>query len=360
MDGDGGFDARLAEIEARYMHVQDEMSSPGVASDPDKLRELGRLFSALREIVEPYHEYVRATHEAESAHELAQNESDAEMVAYLKEEAAAAEAKVAGLRAKLELLLVPKDPDDGKDVLLEVRAGTGGREAALWAGELFEMYRRYAERRKWRTDVLSSSPSEQGGFKEVVLEVRGGDAYSRLKRESGVHRVQRVPVTESSGRIHTSTATIAVMPEAEEVEVEIRPEDIDLQVYRSQGPGGQGVNTTDSAVRITHVPSGIVVAMQDERSQLKNRDKAMRVLRARLYEHERLRQRSEESAARRAQIGGGERAEKIRTYNFPENRLTDHRVKLTQHRLDSILQGDLDEFTAALTADAQRRALEED
>ena len=251
-----------------------------------------------------------------------------------------------------------RDPADAKDVLVEVRQGVGGDEAALWAGEVARMLTRYAERRGFRTEALSTSESDGGGVKEAVFAVKGDGAYSVFKWEGGTHRVQRVPETESQGRIHTSTATVAVMPEAEEVEVEIDEKDLKIDVYRSTGPGGQSVNTTDSAVRITHLPTGIVVAMQDESSQLQNREKAMRVLRARLYEAERERQQAEMAAQRKAQVGTGERAEKIRTYNFPENRLTDHRVKLTVHRLDQILDGDLAEFTEALQAEERRRALE--
>jgi peptide chain release factor 1 len=247
-------------------------------------------------------------------------------------------------------LLVPKDPHEGKDVIVEIRAGAGGQEAALWAGDLLEMYRRYAERRRWKTDVLASSPSELGGFKEVSLEVRGNDAFGRLKYEAGVHRVQRVPVTESQGRIHTSTATVAVMPEAEDIEVQLRPEDLQIDVYRSSGPGGQSVNTTDSAVRIVHKPTGIKVEVQEERSQLQNREKAMRYLRARLYQLALDEAQAKAAAERRAQLGTGERSEKIRTYNFPEGRVTDHRIKHTSHQLQDVLGGgeELDGFLDGL------------
>lgn len=343
-------DAKLAEVEARYEQVQAEMASPDVATDPERLRRLGKDHADLLEIVAPYREYREALRQVEEARHLARDEDDAEMAAYLRAEAEAAEAKVGELRARLEELLIPKDPNDARDVVVEIRAGAGGQEAALWAGELLELYRHYAERRRWKTDVLAASPSDLGGFKEVVLEVKGRGAYSRLKHESGVHRVQRVPVTESSGRIHTSTATVAVLPEAEEVEVELRPEDLQVDVYRSSGPGGQSVNTTDSAVRITHKPSRIVVACQEERSQMQNREKAMRYLRARLLQRAEEEAAAKEAATRRSQVGTGERAEKIRTYNFPENRVTDHRVKLTVHQLPAVLAGDIDGFVDALLA----------
>ncbi len=348
-------DRRLDEIERRFEEVEREMTSPEASASPERLRELGKVYAELREIVEPYREYRRVLGQLEEARELARRERDPELAAYFREEAERAEARAAELRERLELLLVPRDPNDEKDVVVEIRAGAGGQEAALWAGELLEMYRRYAERHGFRTDVLSSSPSDLGGFKEVVLEVRGRGAYSRFKHESGVHRVQRVPVTESAGRIHTSTATVAVLPEAEEVEVEIRPEDLEMDVFRSSGPGGQSVNTTDSAVRITHRPTGIVVTCQEERSQTQNREKALRYLRARLLQRAREEARAAEAEARRSQVGTGERAEKIRTYNFPENRVTDHRVKLTLHRLAEVLEGELDPFVDALLA-AERAA----
>jgi peptide chain release factor 1 len=348
-------DARLGEVEARFEQVQAEMARPGAASDLDRLRDLGKEFAELQEIVGPYRAYREARRQAEEARAMAKGEPDPDMAAFLREEAEAADARAAQVLARLEELLVPRDPNDGKNVVLEIRPGAGGDEAALWAGELFELYRHYAERRRWKTDVLSGQPSDLGGFKEVVLEVRGKDAYSRLKHESGVHRVQRVPVTESSGRIHTSTATVAVLPEAEEVEIDIPREDLQFDVYRSSGPGGQSVNTTDSAVRITHKPTGIVVTCQEERSQLQNREKAMRYLRTRLLQQARDEAAAKEAAARRSQVGTGERAEKIRTYNFPENRVTDHRVKVTVHQLQNVLAGDIDEFVDALLA-AERAA----
>jgi peptide chain release factor 1 len=343
-------DDRLREVEARYDELTRELSSPDVAQDPERLRRLGKQVSELGEIVLPYREYRTAQHQADEARSLAKEETDPEMAAYFRDEAERAEQRAAKLRRRLEELLVPKDPNDDKDVVLEIRAGPGGQEAMLWAGDLLELYRRYAERRRWKSDVLTASPSDLGGFKEAVLEIDGKGAYSRLKRESGVHRVQRIPVTESGGRIHTSTATVAVLPKAEEVDVEVRPEDLEIDVYRSSGPGGQSVNTTDSAVRITHKPTGIVVSVQEERSQLQNREKAMRYLRSRLLQQAQDEQQAAEAAVRRKQVGTGGRAEKIRTYNFPDSRVTDHRIKLTTHRLQNVLEGDIDEFVDALMA----------
>ena len=340
----------LDEIETRYEEVSAELSAPATAGDHERLKTLGKELAELSEIVTPYREYTAALAQAEEARALAKDEADPEMAAYLRDEADAADGRALELRGRLEELLVPKDPNDDRNVVVEIRAGAGGQEAALWAGELFELYRAYAERHRWRTETLSASPSDLGGFKEVVLEVRGKGAFSRLKHESGVHRVQRVPVTESQGRIHTSTATVAVLPEAEEVEVQIRPDDLDVDVFRSSGPGGQSVNTTDSAVRITHRPSGIVVTSQEERSQLQNREKAMRYLRARLLARAQEEAQAREAAERRSQVGSGERAEKIRTYNFPNNRVTDHRIHLTSHRLEGVLAGELDEFVDALLA----------
>jgi peptide chain release factor 1 len=346
---------RLNEIEDRYEELTRELSKPEVASDPARLRDLGKQHAELHHVVSTSRAYLEAVRQAEEARAMAKEEHDPEMSRYLRAEEAEAERRAAELQNRLEFLLLPRDPNDEKDVLLEIRAGTGGQEAALFAADLYEMYRRYAERERWRTDVLSSSPSDLGGFKEVVLEVKGKGAYSRLKHESGVHRVQRIPVTESGGRIHTSTATVAVLPEAEEVDVEVDPDDLQVDVYRSSGPGGQSVNTTDSAVRITHKPTGIVVAVQEERSQRQNKEKAMRYLRSRLLKLAEDERQREEAAARRAQVGTGERSEKIRTYNFPQNRVTDHRIGLTVHNLPAIMAGGLDDFVTGLM-EAERRA----
>jgi peptide chain release factor 1 len=359
---DRTFEDALAEIEARFEAVQAELGLPETAGEPDRLRALGRTFAELQEIVHPYREYREALREANEARELAAVEDDPDAASFFLGEAEAAESRAAELRSKLEMLLVPKDPDAGKDVIVEIRAGAGGQEAALWAGELCEMYRRLCERHRWKTEVLASSPSALGGFKEVSLEVRGSDAYGRLRHEAGVHRVQRVPVTESAGRIHTSTATVAVMPEAEEVDVELRPEDLQIDVYRSSGPGGQSVNTTDSAVRIVHKPTGIKVEVQEERSQLQNREKALRYLRAKLHQIALDDARAKEAAERRAQLGTGERAEKIRTYNFPEGRVTDHRIKHTSHQLADVLEGgpELDAFIDRLLAEQRAAQLAEE
>jgi peptide chain release factor 1 len=339
----------IQELERSYAEAQERMSDPAVFSDRQAAAEAGKRLKELEGAHKLAEEWT-TTHD-----DLAAARDDAELRDLVPE----LEERLAELEEELKLALVERDPNDAKDVIVEIRKGAGGDEGAIWAGDLFRMLTRYAERRGFKWEVLGSNPSEAGGFNEVTLEIRGNGAYSVFKWEGGTHRVQRVPTTESQGRIHTSTATVAVMPAAEEVEVEIDPNDLKIDVYRSTGPGGQSVNTTDSAVRITHLPTGLVVAMQDEKSQLQNRNKAMRVLRARLLELERERQEQELSETRRSQIGRGERAEKIRTYNYPDNRVSDHRVNLTVKRLDRIVEGDLDEFTEALAAEERRRGLED-
>jgi peptide chain release factor 1 len=351
---------RLEAIEARYEELTRELSRPEVAADHARLRDLGKQHRELEEIVTVSRQFRKASDDAEEALALAREEQDQETKEYFRQEGERAAAEAHELERRLELLLLPKDPNDDKNVILEIRAGTGGQEAALFAGDLLGMYRRYAERNRWKTEALSSNPSDVGGFKEVVVSVQGDRAYSRLKHESGVHRVQRIPETESGGRIHTSTATVAVLPEAEEVEVDIPADDVQIDVFRSSGPGGQSVNTTDSAVRLTHKPTGIVIAVQEERSQRQNKEKAFRYLRARVLQLEQERQRHEEAEARRAQVGTGERSEKIRTYNYPQNRVTDHRIGLTSHRLQEILQGDLDEFVDALVTRERTEQLRSD
>jgi len=332
------------------------MSRPEVASDHAQLTKLAREQRALRDTVQTYEAYKRAQQEVDSARELQKHERDAEMQEYLKGEEHRAAAQVAELDEKLKVLLLPKDPNDDRDVVVEIQGAEGGEEAALFAGDLFRMYTKWAERKGWKVDVVEESPTEKGGFDKVVFEVHGHGAYSQLKFEGGVHRVQRVPKTEAQGRIHTSAATVAVMPEADPVEVELKPEDIEIKTSTSQGPGGQSVNTTYSAIRITHKPTGMQVSIQDEKSQLQNKEKALRVLRARLYEIKLAEQQEKIGAQRRGMVGTGSRSEKIRTYNFKENRVTDHRIKLTLHRLDSVMNGDLDELVAALV-NAERSAL---
>ena len=343
-----GMEDLIDELDRSYRETQERLSDPDVYNDHREAAEVGR---KLKELETPHKlaEEWRTTRD-----DLTAAADDGE----LRELIPDLEQRLAAIEEELKVALVQADPADQKDVIVEVRQGVGGDEAALWAADVYRMLTRYAERRGFTVEQLEASGNESGGFKEVVFAVKGDGAYSIFKWEAGTHRVQRVPDTESQGRIHTSTATVAVMPEAEEVEVEIDPNDLKIDVYRSTGPGGQSVNTTDSAVRVTHLPTGTVVAMQDEKSQLQNKTKALRVLRARLFELERERQQAEQSEARRSQIGGGRRAEKIRTYNFPENRLTDHRVHLTVHRLDKILEGELEEFTEALAADERQRALE--
>jgi peptide chain release factor 1 len=339
----------VEQIEARHAEVEAQMADPEVISDRQRFAEAGRLYNQLAPAAKLAEEWRRAQDDAAGAQELiAEGGDDAEV----REMLDAARARLAELEEEIRLAMVERDPSDDKNVIVEIRGGAGGEEAGLWAGDLYRMFTRYAERRGFKTETLGAS---DGAY---TFEVRGDGAYSVFKFEGGTHRVQRVPETESQGRIHTSTATVAVLPEAEEVDVQVDPNDLEIDVYRSSGPGGQSVNTTDSAVRITHKPTGIVVSMQDEKSQLQNRERAMKVLRARLYEAKLAEQQAEQAAARSAQVGTGERAEKIRTYNFPERRVTDHRIKLTAHNLDQLLEGELDEFTAALQDDEKRRRLD--
>jgi len=347
---------KLNEVERSYRDLEERLSDPGVASNPLEVSKLAKRYAELGHVVSKYREYKGVVSKLRQAREILESESDEEMRQLAHEELRALEPQLEELEAQIKLLLLPKDPNDNRNVIVEIRAGAGGEEASLFAAVLFRMYMRYAERKGWTTEMLSSSETGLGGFKEVVFRIEGEGAYSLLKYESGVHRVQRVPVTEASGRIHTSTATVAVLPEAEEVDVHIDPDDLKIDTFRASGAGGQYVNMTDSAVRITHLPTGIVVTCQDERSQLKNRVKAMQLLRAKLYEMELKKQEDELAAERKGQIVTAERSERIRTYNYPQNRVTDHRIGLTLYKLDQILDGDLDELIEALVmADQSER-----
>ncbi len=354
-----GFEKRLEEIEKNYSDLERQLAQPEIHADRQRYTELARSHSELTEVVAALREYRAVLEEAREASDMLREEQDPEMLDFLRDSLQAAEGRSEELEREIKIMLLPPDPRDEKDAIMEIRAGAGGEEASLFAGDLYRMYTRYADRRNWKTEILSSSPSELGGFKEIIFSVRGKGAYSRMKYESGVHRVQRIPVTESGGRIHTSTATVAVLAEAEEVEVNIDPADLRVDVFRSTGPGGQSVNTTDSAVRMTHIPTGVVVSCQDEKSQLQNREKALRILRARLLRTEQERQQREQAEERRSQVGTGDRSERIRTYNFPQGRISDHRVGLTVHRLEDVLDGDLEEIIDTLaSADRAERLAE--
>lgn len=346
---------KLAGIEARYEDLERVISDPANVNDYEKVAELAQERAEIADIVSATRAYRQALDELEQARALF---DDPDMAALAREEADALETRIAALEAQLRRMLLPRDPRDDKDVIMEIRAGTGGDEAGLFAAELFRMYARYAENHRWKVEVVSANETGVGGYKEIVFEIKGKGAYSRLKYESGVHRVQRVPATESQGRIHTSTATVAVLAEMDEVDIEINPNDLQIDTYRSAGAGGQNVQKNETAIRIHHIPTGLVVSCQDERSQLQNKLRAMSILRAKLYEMEQERLRSEQDAARRSQVGTGERSEKIRTYNYPQNRVTDHRIGMTSHNLPAILDGELDEFIDELATREESERLQ--
>lgn len=349
---------RIKEIKQKHSELEQAISRQELLSSPEKYREILKRYHELSEIINKWQEYEELQKKYEEAESLCDSE-DEELALLAKEEMETIQRRMEQLKREIQLMLLPKDPYADKNIIMEIRAGTGGEEAALFAADLYRMYQKFAERKQWRTNLISANETSLGGFKEVIFSVSGTNVYSHLKFESGTHRVQRVPETEASGRIHTSAATVAVLPEADEVEVEIKPEDIRVDVFRASGHGGQHVNVTDSAVRITHLPTGLVVSCQDERSQIKNRAKALKVLRARLLDLKRREQEAQISEARRKQVGTGDRSERIRTYNFPQNRVTDHRIGLTLYKLDKILEGELDELIEALMADEQARKLQE-
>lgn len=348
---------RLSELDATYDNVQAQLMDPAVTSNPDRLRELGKQNAELEPTVLTFRKMKVALAEAESARRMLTEETDPEMRALAEQELHVQQDRAAQLEVELKNLLVPADPTDTKDVIIDVKAGEGGDESALFAGDVFRMYERYAERRGWKSEVLSSNTSSLGGFREITFAIKGRGAYSRMKHEAGVHRVQRVPETESQGRLHTSAVGVLVAPEVEEVEVQIDPKDVKVDVFRSSGPGGQSVNTTDSAVRLTHLPTGLVVTCQDEKSQIQNREKALRILRARLHQMELDRRADENASARKDQVRTVDRSEKIRTYNFPQNRVTDHRLKLSVHNISEVLDGGLDPFIDALIANSRAEQL---
>lgn len=349
---------KLSFIEERYRELTEQVSDPEVIADQEKFRKLCKEQSDMLPIVEKYREYKKLSKDMEdSLSMLSDGGLDKDLREMAEEEVAECKKSLEKINEELKILLLPKDPNDDKNVIVEIRGGAGGDEAALFAGDLFRMYSMYAESKRWKVDIMNSNATELGGYKEISFSIEGQGAYSRLKFESGVHRVQRIPSTESGGRIHTSTVTVAVLPEVEEVEVEINPNDLRIDVFRAGGPGGQCVNTTDSAVRITHLPTGLVVSCQDEKSQLKNKEKGMKILRSRLYDLLQSKQHEEIAQERKSQVGTGDRSERIRTYNFPQGRVTDHRIGLTLHRLESILNGDLDEVIDALITTHQSEML---
>ena len=349
---------QLGSVERRYDTVEAQLAMPEISADPKKLQELMREYAHLRDVVTAFREWKRLSGEYAEAKELL-GEDDAEMREMAREEMAALQPQIESGERRLKLLLLPKDPHEGRDVILEIRGGVGGDEAGLWAADLFRMYSRYGEARGWKFDLMNLSHNAAGGYKEVIAQISGKDVYKRLKYESGVHRVQRVPATETQGRIHTSTATVALMPEADPVEVEIEDKDLRIDVFRASGPGGQSVNTTDSAVRITHLPTSLIVICQDEKSQHKNKAKAMTVLRSRLYEMKRKEQADKDAAMRQDQVGTGDRSERIRTYNYPQGRLTDHRIGVTLYSLEKIVGGELDELLDHCATHFEARALEQ-
>jgi peptide chain release factor 1 len=351
---------KLQHMAERLHEVERLISDPNVMKDMTRYRELMQEHAQLRETVEAFDHYTQLRQELEDAKALAEGESDPDMLEMAREELESLKESLEEATGRLKALLVPKDPLDGKNIIMEIRAGTGGEEAALFAADLYRMYNRFAEQNSWKIEVMDSNETGIGGFKEIIFSISGKNVYGNLRYESGVHRVQRIPTTESGGRIHTSAVTVAVLPEAEETDIDINPEDLKIDVYRSSGPGGQSVNTTDSAVRITHIPTGTVVTCQDEKSQHKNKAKALRVLRARLYEEEKRKNNQERAEARKNQVGSGDRSERIRTYNFPQNRVTDHRVNLTLHKLDAVMQGDLSEIIESLKYSARQEYLKED
>ena len=348
--------AKLEELEASYEKLETQLSEPDIFNDQDRYKKISKAHADLGDVVTVYRDYKRLKRELADNREMVED-SDPDLAAMAQAEIDEIKPKLPRLEEKLKALLLPKDPLDSKNIILEIRAGTGGEEAALFVADLFRMYSRYAEEHGWKMEIMDAHDTGTGGYKEIIAAMSGKKVYSHLKYESGTHRVQRVPATESQGRIHTSAVTVAVLPEAEEVDVELKPEDLRIDVFRSSGPGGQSVNTTDSAIRVTHIPSGLVVICQDEKSQHKNKAKAIKVLRSRLLQLEQDKQKAEESAARRSQVGTGDRSERIRTYNFPQGRVSDHRVGLTLYKLEAVMDGDLDEFFDALTSHYQSEAL---